>query len=118
VRMSSLGMRLSVDDFGTGYFSLANLRRLPIDDLKIDRSFVGPMLHSESDLIIVRSTINLGYDLGLRITAEGVEDAGTLERLALLGCDLAQGFHIGTPMDATTFDAWLSHGAADGVAAA
>ena len=65
LRMSSLGMRLSVDDFGTGYFSLANLRRLPINDLKIDSSFVFPMLHSESDLIIVRSTINLGYDLGL-----------------------------------------------------
>jgi diguanylate cyclase len=118
VRMSSLGMRLSVDDFGTGYFSLANLRRLPIDDLKIDRSFVSPMLHSESDLIIVRSTINLGYDLGLRITAEGVEDGATLERLALLGCDLAQGFHIGTPMDTAAFDQWLSRGTADGVAAA
>ena len=64
------------------------------------------------------STINLGYDLGLRITAEGVEDAATLERLALLGCDLAQGFHIGTPMDATAFDVWLSHGAAGGRAAA
>jgi diguanylate cyclase len=118
LRMSSLGTRLSVDDFGTGYFSLANLRRLPIDDLKIDRSFVFPMLHSESDLIIVRSTINLGHDLGLRITAEGVEDGATLERLALLGCDLAQGFHIGTPMDATAFDVWLSRGAADGLAAA
>ena len=118
LRMSSLGMRLSVDDFGTGYFSLANLRRLPIDDLKIDSSFVFPMLHSESDLIIVRSTINLGYDLGLRITAEGVEDGATLERLALLGCDLAQGFHIGAPMDAAAFELWLSHGAAGGAAAA
>jgi diguanylate cyclase len=118
LRMSSLGMRLSVDDFGTGYFSLANLRRLPINDLKIDSSFVFPMLHSESDLIIVRSTINLGYDLGLRITAEGVEDGATLERLALLGCDLAQGFHVGAPMDATAFDGWLSHSAAGGAAAA
>jgi diguanylate cyclase len=118
LRMSSLGMRLSVDDFGTGYFSLANLRRLPIDDLKIDSSFVSPMLHSESDLIIVRSTINLGYDLGLRITAEGVEDAPTLERLALLGCDLAQGFHIGAPMDATAFEVWLTQSAAGGLAAA
>jgi diguanylate cyclase (GGDEF)-like protein len=118
LRMSSLGMRLSVDDFGTGYFSLANLRRLPIDDLKIDSSFVFPMLHSESDLIIVRSTINLGDDLGLRITAEGVEDGATLERLALLGCDLAQGFHIGAPMDGMTFAEWLSPGAEGGVAAA
>jgi diguanylate cyclase (GGDEF)-like protein len=118
LRMSSLGMRLSVDDFGTGYFSLANLRRLPINDLKIDSSFVVPMLHSESDLIIVRSTINLGYDLGLRITAEGVEDGATLERLALLGCDLAQGFHIGAPMDANAFDHWLSRSAPGGAAAA
>jgi diguanylate cyclase len=118
LRMSSLGMRLSVDDFGTGYFSLANLRRLPINDLKIDSSFVFPMLHSESDLIIVRSTINLGYDLGLRITAEGVEDGATLERLALLGCDLAQGFHVGAPMDSTAFDAWLSRTAAGGAAVA
>jgi EAL domain-containing protein (putative c-di-GMP-specific phosphodiesterase class I) len=111
-------MRLSVDDFGTGYFSLANLRRLPIDDLKIDSSFVVPMLHSESDLIIVRSTINLGYDLGLRITAEGVENGATLERLALLGCDLAQGFHIGTPMDSAGFDTWLVGRAPGGAAAA
>jgi diguanylate cyclase (GGDEF)-like protein len=118
LRMSSLGMRLSVDDFGTGYFSLANLRRLPINDLKIDSSFVFPMLHSESDLIIVRSTINLGYDLGLRITAEGVEDGATLERLALLGCDLAQGFHVGAPMDSTLFEAWLSRTAAGGAAVA
>jgi diguanylate cyclase (GGDEF)-like protein len=118
LQMSSLGMRLSVDDFGTGYFSLANLRRLPINDLKIDSSFVVPMLYSESDLIIVRSTINLGYDLGLRITAEGVEDAATLERLSLLGCDLAQGFHIGAPMDGAAFEAWLSQSLAGGAAAA
>jgi diguanylate cyclase (GGDEF)-like protein len=118
LHMSSLGMRLSVDDFGTGYFSLANLRRLPIDDLKIDSSFVVPMLHSESDLIIVRSTINLGYDLGLRITAEGVENRATLERLALLGCDLAQGFHVGPPMAAAGFEAWLTERTTGGAAAA
>jgi diguanylate cyclase (GGDEF)-like protein len=106
-RLSALGARMSVDDFGTGYSSLATLRRLPIDDLKIDRSFVSPMLRNESDLIIVRSTINLGHDLGLRITAEGVEDAGTFERLALLGCDLAQGFHLSRPMPADAFKAWL-----------
>jgi len=118
LRMSGLGIRLSVDDFGTGYFSLANLRRLPINDLKIDSSFVIPMMLSESDLIIVRSTINLACDLGLRITAEGVEDGATLERLASLRCDLAQGFHIGAPMDGAAFDLWLSDIAAGGVAAA
>jgi EAL domain-containing protein (putative c-di-GMP-specific phosphodiesterase class I) len=106
-RLSDLGVRLSVDDFGTGYFSLANLRRLPIDELKIDRSFVSPMLQDESDLIIVRSTINLGHDLGLRIIAEGVEDGATLERLALLGCDLAQGYHLSRPMPSDAFSSWL-----------
>jgi diguanylate cyclase (GGDEF)-like protein len=106
-RLSDLGVRLSVDDFGTGYSSLANLRRLPIDELKIDRSFVSPMLQDESDLIIVRSTINLGHDLGLRIIAEGVEDAPTLERLAALGCDLAQGYHLSRPMSGSAFSTWL-----------
>ncbi len=106
-RLSGLGVRLSVDDFGTGYSSLANLRRLPINDLKIDRSFVSPMLQDESDLIIVRSTINLGHDLGLRIIAEGVEDGPTLERLATLGCDLAQGYHLSRPMSASAFGTWL-----------
>ncbi len=106
-RLSDLGVRLSVDDFGTGYSSLANLRRLPIDELKIDRSFVSPMLQDESDLIIVRSTINLGHDLGLRIIAEGVEDAPTLERLATLGCDSAQGYHLSRPMSGGAFSTWL-----------
>jgi diguanylate cyclase (GGDEF)-like protein len=110
-RLSNLGARMSVDDFGTGYSSLANLRRMPIDELKIDRSFVSPMLRDESDLIIVRSTINLGHDLGLRIIAEGVEDGATLERLALLGCDLAQGYHLSRPMPADAFTAWLQHAA-------
>ena len=111
-RLSSLGVRLSVDDFGTGYSSLANLRRLPINELKIDRSFVSPMLDDESDLIIVRSTINLGHDLGLRIIAEGVEDSATLERLATLGCDRAQGFHLSRPMAAAAFTTWLAGRAA------
>jgi diguanylate cyclase (GGDEF)-like protein len=106
-RLSGLGVRMSVDDFGTGYSSLANLRRLPIKDLKIDRSFVSPMLSDESDLIIVRSTINLGHDLGLRVIAEGVEDAATLHELSLLGCDLAQGYHVSRPMAADAFERWL-----------
>ena len=113
-RLSDLGVRLSVDDFGTGYSSLANLKRLPIDELKIDRSFVSPMMQDESDLIIVRSTINLGHDLGLKVIAEGVEDELTLKRLATLGCDLAQGYHLSRPLAPDAFAAWV----ADNTAAA
>jgi diguanylate cyclase (GGDEF)-like protein len=106
-RLSELGVRLSVDDFGTGYSSLANLKRLPIDELKIDRSFVSPMMQDESDLIIVRSTINLGHDLGLKVIAEGVEDELTLKRLATLGCDLAQGYHLSRPLSPDAFTDWM-----------
>ncbi len=106
-RLSDLGVRISVDDFGTGYTSLQNLKRLPIDELKIDHSFVTPMLHDESSLIIVRSTINLGHDLGLRVIAEGVEDEPTLTRLSGLGCDLVQGFHVSEPLPARALDEWL-----------
>ncbi len=107
LELSRLGVHLSVDDFGTGYSSLANLRQLPISELKIDRSFVTPMLKDDSDLIIVRSTINLGHDLGLRIVAEGVEDERTLMRLALLGADMAQGFHLSKPLPPEAFGEWM-----------
>jgi diguanylate cyclase (GGDEF)-like protein len=106
-RLAQLGVGLSVDDYGTGYSSLANLRRLPIDELKIDRSFVSPMLSDESDLIIVRSTINLGHDLGLKVVAEGVEDEATLHRLAGLGCDFAQGYHFSKPLAPEAFNEWI-----------
>jgi diguanylate cyclase len=106
--LNTLGVCFSVDDFGTGFSSLAHLKNLPIDDLKIDRSFVSPMLADESDLIIVRSTINLGHDLGLRVVAEGVEDAPTLNRLAALGCDLVQGFYISRPLSADAFSDWIN----------
>jgi diguanylate cyclase (GGDEF)-like protein len=107
-RISDLGVGIAVDDFGTGHSSLANLKRLPIDELKIDRSFVTPMLADESDLIIVRSTVNLAHDLGLKVIAEGVEDAATLHQLALLGCDLAQGHHLSVPKQADAFATWLA----------
>jgi diguanylate cyclase (GGDEF)-like protein len=106
-RLAQLGVGLSVDDYGTGYSSLANLRRLPIDELKIDRSFVSPMLSDESDLIIVRSTINLGHDLGLKVVAEGVEDEATLNRLSGLGCDFAQGYHFSKPLASDAFNRWI-----------
>jgi EAL domain-containing protein (putative c-di-GMP-specific phosphodiesterase class I) len=108
MKLREAGLRISVDDFGTGYSSLANLKRLPINELKIDRSFVSPMLEDESDLIIVRSTINLGHDLGLKVVAEGVEDERTLKQLELLGCDLAQGYHLSRPLPAEAFADWLS----------
>jgi diguanylate cyclase (GGDEF)-like protein len=108
VRLRELGIRVAVDDFGTGYSSLANLKQLPINELKIDRSFISPLLNDESDLIIVRSTINLGHDLGLQVIAEGVEDELTLKRLEMLGCDLAQGYYVSRPLAADAFDAWIA----------
>jgi diguanylate cyclase (GGDEF)-like protein len=107
LRLRDLGVRVAVDDFGTGFSSLANLKRLPINELKIDRSFISPLLNEESDLIIVRSTINLGHDLGLKVIAEGVEDELTLKRLATLGCDLAQGFHVSRPLAPEAFSDWI-----------
>jgi len=102
-RLSELGVCISVDDFGTGYSSLSNLKRLPINELKIDRSFISSLPHDESDLIIVGSTINLGHDLRLNVVAEGVEDEITLKRLEKLGCDLAQGYYFGRPLPSEEF---------------
>lgn len=96
-RLKSLGVATSIDDFGTGYSSLSYLKHLPIDELKIDRSFVGAMVHDDNDLTIVRSTIDLSHNLGLDVVAEGVEDPETLEMLRALGCDRAQGHLIGPP---------------------
>jgi EAL domain-containing protein (putative c-di-GMP-specific phosphodiesterase class I) len=107
-----IGVRLSVDDFGTGYSSLAYLKRLPVDEVKLDKSFVLNMTSDHDDAAIVRSTIELAHNLGLELVAEGVEDQETLELLAALGCDLAQGFHLARPMPAADLarlaagDAW------------
>jgi diguanylate cyclase (GGDEF)-like protein len=97
-QLRAMGVGIAVDDYGTGQASLSYLKRLAVDELKIDKSFVTEMNRAPSDLTIVRSTIALGHDLGLRIVAEGVEDSATLERLAELGCDLAQGWAIGHPL--------------------
>jgi len=106
-RLLSMGVRISVDDFGTGYSSLAYLKRLPVDELKIDRSFVRHLASDDNDLAIVRSTIGLAHDLGLTVVAEGVEDRATWEVLARLGCDVAQGYFVSRPVDADGLVAWL-----------
>jgi predicted signal transduction protein with EAL and GGDEF domain len=106
-RLGDMGLRLSVDDFGTGYTSLGYLRRLPISELKIDRSFVSHMATSEEDAVIVRSTIDLGRNLGLGVVAEGVEDPEVLEQLRALGCDVAQGYLMSRPIPGDELIAWL-----------
>ncbi|HZP97784.1 MAG TPA: bifunctional diguanylate cyclase/phosphodiesterase, partial [Candidatus Limnocylindria bacterium] len=106
-RLSALGVRLSIDDFGIGYSSLAYLRRLPVNELKIDRTFVMDMLANASSDAIVTSVIGLGHSLGLSVVAEGVEDADTLEALSARHCDLAQGFHIARPMPFDQLVEWL-----------
>jgi EAL domain-containing protein (putative c-di-GMP-specific phosphodiesterase class I) len=100
---------LSIDDFGTGHSSLAYLSSLPVTELKIDRSFVARICRHDGDAVIVRSTIDLGHNLGLCVVAEGVEDAETLDWLSDHGCDLAQGYALSRPLPAADLGAWLGH---------
>jgi len=100
--LSDVGVKLSIDDFGTGYSSLSYLKRLPIDEIKVDRSFVGNLLQDPSDAMIVNATVELGRSLGLQVVAEGVEDPATWMHLANVRCDLAQGFFISKPLPAET----------------
>jgi diguanylate cyclase (GGDEF)-like protein len=98
--LSDVGVKLSIDDFGTGYSSLSYLKRLPINEIKVDRSFVGNLLQDANDAMIVNATVELGRSLGLQVVAEGVEDPATWLRLAEAHCDLAQGFFISKPLPA------------------
>jgi EAL domain-containing protein (putative c-di-GMP-specific phosphodiesterase class I) len=106
-RMQQRGLRLSIDDYGTGYSSMAQLKRLPVHELKIDKSFILDLARNEDDAIIVRSTIELGHNMGLKIVAEGVEGAEALEMLRSFGCEYAQGYHLGRPVDAAALERWL-----------
>ncbi|HSD76722.1 MAG TPA: EAL domain-containing protein, partial [Solirubrobacteraceae bacterium] len=107
-RLRDLGVRLSLDDFGTGQSSLSYLKRLPLDEVKIDRSFVMGMARDEGDAAIVRSTIDLARHLGLAVVAEGVETAEVYDDLAQLRCDVAQGFYLSRPMPGDAVRAWVA----------
>ncbi|HEV7887845.1 MAG TPA: EAL domain-containing protein, partial [Acidimicrobiales bacterium] len=97
------------DDFGTGYSSLAYLKRLPVNEVKVDRSFVMNMATDNDDAVIVRSTVDLARNLGLRVVAEGVEDAAAWDHLRVLGCDAVQGYYLAKPMPATQVQHWLDN---------
>ncbi|GLZ05320.1 GGDEF-domain containing protein [Actinomadura sp. NBRC 104412] len=105
--LAALGIPLSLDDFGTGYSSLVRLKRMPVEEIKIDASFVTRITTSADDAVIVRSIVDLVRTLGLRSVAEGVEDPQTAVALREMGCDAAQGWHFGRPMDAATATDWL-----------
>jgi diguanylate cyclase (GGDEF)-like protein len=105
--LHALGLRLSMDDFGTGYSSLSQLRQLPIDELKIDKSFVLGMSTSQNQSFIARSIVELAHNLGLRVVAEGVEDEVTRDLLAQMGCDKLQGFLVSRPLPEDRLEGWL-----------
>jgi diguanylate cyclase (GGDEF)-like protein len=105
--LKSLGIRLAIDDFGTGYSSLAHLKRLPVDELKIDKSFVMHMDANDDDAVIVRSTIELGHNMGLQVIAEGVENEKAWKILEQFGCDMAQGYFMSPPLPPHKLEKWL-----------
>jgi diguanylate cyclase len=106
-KLSAMGVALSIDDFGTGYSSLAYLSQLPVNEIKIDRSFVMNMANSDNDAVIVRSTIDLARNLGLHVVAEGVETEQAWDQLSELGCTLAQGYYLSRPVPAAELTQWL-----------
>jgi EAL domain-containing protein (putative c-di-GMP-specific phosphodiesterase class I) len=105
--LKALGVGLAIDDFGTGYSSLSYLRRFPVDQMKIDRSFVAGVAVNSGDRAITASVINLGHALGIQVVAEGVETIDQLENLSEMGCDLAQGYHWLRPAAAHQISDWL-----------
>ena len=115
-RLHELGVEISVDDFGTGYSSMEYLKRLPVREVKIDRSFVTPMANDARDAAIVRCTIDLARSLGLRVVAEGVETPDVRQKLAAMGCDQGQGFSISRALPAPQFTAWVTAPERDPVA--
>ncbi len=106
-KLDKMGIQLSLDDFGTGYSSLAYLKKLPVSEIKIDKSFIKNMELDASDTVIVRSTIALGHNLGMKVVAEGVENLEIWELLTALGCDASQGYYMSRPLSAKALDEWL-----------
>jgi EAL domain-containing protein (putative c-di-GMP-specific phosphodiesterase class I) len=106
-RLSDMGLTLAIDDFGTGYSSLTYLKRLPVDEVKIDKSFVLNMQHDDNDAVIVRSIVDLARNLGLEVVAEGVETTEIWDALRAMSCDIAQGYVISRPLPAGPLTAWL-----------
>lgn len=106
-RIHDMGVRIAIDDFGAGYSSLSYLKKLPVDEIKIDKSFVLEMTTNGDDVIIARSVIDLGHNLGLQVVAEGAEDRQTWDMLASMGCDLAQGYYLSPPVPASELMSWL-----------
>jgi len=111
-RLDELGVKLSIDDYGTGYSSLSYIMKLPVQELKIDQSFISRMVTDEEISTIVRSTIDLGHNLGLQVVAEGVEDAAVWDLLRTLGCDDAQGYFMSRPLEPVALANWVrvNHG--------
>ena len=107
-QISELGAKISIDDFGTGYSSLAYLKQLPVDELKIDKSFVLKMTENESDHKIVRSIIDLAHTFDMTVVAEGIENQKTMELLTTMGCDIGQGYYIARPMPLEQIREWMS----------
>ena len=106
-QLHDMGVWISIDDFGKGYSSLSYLKRLPAHQIKIDRSFVMDMADSDDDAFIVRSVIDLGHSLGLRVVAEGIENQKTWDLLAHMGCDVAQGYHLSRPLPPLELQHWM-----------
>lgn len=107
-RLDQLGIRLAIDDYGTGYSSLSYVKKLPVTELKIDQSFVRDMTTDADDAMIVKSTIELGHNMGMQVVAEGVEDLAIWALLRQMGCDMAQGYCISKPLPADRFEQWLA----------
>jgi EAL domain-containing protein (putative c-di-GMP-specific phosphodiesterase class I) len=109
-QLSAMGLTLSIDDFGTGHSSLVYLKRLPVHTLKVDKSFVIDMDTDDDNASIVHATIDLAHNMGLTVTAEGVETRAVYEMLKAMGCDYYQGYYVGEPMESAVIIDWLNKG--------